>query len=258
MKYLFGDSDLAARRLAVLADVFGETSRMFLSRSAGQGQALAIDLGCGPGRTTHLLAKTLGCTQTIGLDKSEHFIRLAEHTAAEGVRFHLHDVTVTPLPVGPADVIFARFLLTHQHDSETLIARWGAQLDPGGTILLEEVDAIDTQVGPFAEYLRIVEAMLARDGCDLYVGPGLDAMPAPASLTRRASRVGRLPVTTDRAARMFSMNIETWKHNEYVRENCPPAAIRRLEAALADLAAAPTAETTIEWRLRQLVFEREK
>lgn len=256
--YLFGDTDLAARRLKVLANTFGASSRLFMAEAADRPPRLAVDLGCGPGYTTHLLADALACTRTVGLDNSEPFIALAEKTATDRVSFHVHDVTTVPFPVGPCDLIYARFLLTHQAEPETLIPRWTTQLAPGGRLALEEVESIRTEEAAFNEYLQIVDAMLTDGGHDLYVGPRIDTAGTPAGAVRRSSRVVRLPVTNDVAAKMFSMNIRTWKDNAFVRQHCSPASIRKLEERLTQLAATPTRKKGIEWRLRQLVYEREK
>jgi SAM-dependent methyltransferase len=256
-KYLFGDTDLAARRLEVLAGVFAASSRAFLTEATDTRLHLAVDLGCGPGYTTRLLADVLECEQTIGLDNSEHFIALAERTATDKVSFRLHDVTAMPFPVEPCDAIYARFLLTHQRDPEALIAKWATQLSSGGRLLLEEVDSIHTETAAFVEYLRIVEAMLTDGGGELYLGPPLGAMSDPPGLVRRSIRLAPSPVTTDLAAKMFSMNIQTWKHNAFVKENYSRESIERLEQALTDLAATPTNDKSIEWRLRQIAYERE-
>src|ERR1051326_8483013 len=101
MSYLFGDSDRAALRLRVLADVFAPASRAFLQEVV-QTPALALDLGCGPGYTTHLLAETTRCAQAVGLEYSEHFYTMANKTATECVWFMRHDVTQVPFPTGPA------------------------------------------------------------------------------------------------------------------------------------------------------------
>ena len=260
-KYLFGDTDLAAARLGVLADAFAASSTAFLAEKAGAAPAklrLAVDLGCGPGYTTHMLADALQCEQVVGLDNSEHFIHLATKTATDKVSFYQHDVTAAPFPVSPCDLIYARFLLTHQGDPAALVARWATQLSVGGRLLLEETESIDISEAVFGEYIRIVVAMLSAAGHDLYVGPKLDATPSPAGLVRLASRVACIAVTNDQAAKMFSMNIQTWKHNNFVRNNYSPAAIQKLQDSLTELAARPTKQTGIKWKLRQLVFEREK
>lgn len=256
-EYLFGDTDLAAHRLEVLAEVFAASSRAFVSESAVRCERLAVDLGCGPGYTTHLLADTIKCAHTVGLDNSKHFISLSGMTATENISFQLHDVTRVPFPVGPCDLIYARFLLTHQLSPETLIAKWTTQLSHSGQLLLEEVNSIDIKVAVFAEYMEIVDAMLADAGHDLYVGPKLDAMATSDAIVRRSNQVACVAVTNSQAARMFSMNIQTWKDNAFVQQNYSPASIRKLEQELSDLAAKPTSEIGIEWHLRQLVYERE-
>jgi hypothetical protein len=49
-KYAFGDTALAAARLATVAEVFAPTSHSFLSNFAQRSFDLALDLGCGTGR----------------------------------------------------------------------------------------------------------------------------------------------------------------------------------------------------------------
>src|SRR5438128_2733129 len=78
--YLFGDNDLAAARLALLAEVFAPSSREFLQRFGGWRPRRICDVGCGPGLTTRLLAETFAGSEVVGVDTSEQFLRLAEQT----------------------------------------------------------------------------------------------------------------------------------------------------------------------------------
>jgi len=116
--------------------------------------------------------------------------------------------------------------------------------------------SIDTTSAVFSTYLTIAEAMLTDRGHDLYVGRVLDTMALPGALAKRASRVARVALTNSLAAKLFWMNMQTWKHHAFVRENYSPTAIQQVERGLADLAATPTEEKDIEWRLLQLVLER--
>ena len=68
--YAFGDSAPAARPLG-----------------------LAVDLGCGTGHTTRLLASVLRPRRALGLDQSASFAALAAADAPAGVEFAVHDVT---------------------------------------------------------------------------------------------------------------------------------------------------------------------
>ena len=190
--YLFGDSDEATRRLEVVAEVFAGSTAAFLHDSVDFRPKSAVDLGCGPGFSTHLLAETLECERAIGLDNSENFIGIADKTSTETVSFLLYDVTTVPFPVGPADVLFCRLLLTHLSQPLDLLHEWGTQLRPGGLLLVEEVGWIRASSPLFGDYLEIVEAMLADQGSHLYVGPIIDRFEDSRRLKRRAGGVREL------------------------------------------------------------------
>ena len=81
MQYLFGDTDLAAQRHRLLADVFAESSRAFLLDAVEHRPDLAVDLGCGPGYSTHLLAESLRPARTAGFDSSKNYISTAQKNA---------------------------------------------------------------------------------------------------------------------------------------------------------------------------------
>jgi SAM-dependent methyltransferase len=193
VSYLFGDTDLAADRLEFLAGVFREPTLAFL-RDALPGCPsidVALDLGCGPGFTTRLLAETLRCRRVVGLDSSSSFIEAARSTATPGVSFELHDVTALPLPVDvdAIDLIYSRLLLTHLPRPGELVARWIDELRPGGLLLLEEPEWIDTGVSAFSTYLDIVADMMRDQSNELYLGPILDQLDLRPHATRRLSRV---------------------------------------------------------------------
>jgi trans-aconitate 2-methyltransferase len=255
MSYLFGDSDRAARRLRVLADVYAVSSRPFLQGMAETPPQLALDLGCGPGYTTHLLADATQCVRAIGLDNSEHFMSLAGRSATECISFMRHDVTQVPFPTESADFMYCRMLLTHLQDPLSIIERWATQLHPGGLLLIEEVEWIRTDQPSLRAYLEIVSALLEQQGNRLYIGAQLDAM-QPGGLSRRMSLVCRLPVSTRQAATMFSLNMHTWKNQSFIQQHYSLSMIESLEAALQRLAETATSEREIQWGIRQLAYER--
>ena len=140
MSYAFGDTDLAAQRLALLAETFAESSRAFMREAARAGLRMAGDMGCGPGYSTHLLANALAPDHTVGLDNSESFLALARPTATSSVSFRFHDITTGPFPSGPYDLLSCRFGLTHLRSPGTVVELWGDQLDVNGLLLMEEVE----------------------------------------------------------------------------------------------------------------------
>ena len=254
--YTFGDSDLAARRLALVAETFADTSAAFMRESVTTRPQLAADLGCGPGYTTHLLSNTLNPIRTVGLDNSENFLANTRKTASGKVSFRLHDITVGPFPETPFDLIFSRLVLTHLQDPMAAIALWTEQLRPGGLLLIEEVERIDTKVPALVTYLDIQQAMLTQQGNELYIGPRLDALTTSHKLHRRSSNVRTLQVPADRAAAMFHMNLGVWRDNDFVRQTYAPTTLDALEQDLQTMTQVHRNASTVEWRLRQIVIER--
>lgn len=251
--YAFADTEAAAARLAVVADVFNPTSRAFLERFAGRAVGLALDLGCGTGHTTRLLTEALRPRLAVGLDTSEAFLRLARARASDGISFLQHDVTTVPFPAGPADVVYCRFLLSHLQQPQRLLRAWATQLREHGLLLIEEVETIESSHPVFRRYLEIVRSMLAERGHALEVGPVVDAVQNPASLRKLDSRVVAVEPRSDRAARMFLMNLEVWRADDFVRATYADDEIDALAAGLADLAG-ERRRGEIRWALRQLTF----
>jgi trans-aconitate 2-methyltransferase len=255
--YAFGDGELAVERMRRLAEVFEGTSARFLAASVSAPVGLAVDLGCGPGHTTRLLAGTLRPDRTVGLDASARMVQVA--AAAGGapgrtLEFLRHDVTAVPFPVGPADLVYARFLMSHLSDPGTALAAWATQVVPGGLLLLDEVEWIHTGEPALATYLEVVAGLLQRRGHRLGPGPLLEALPDPPGLRRQASTVATLPVGVRAAATMFGLNLRVWGQDPQVRadQGDLPA---RLGAELAALAAAPDRDG-ITWGMRQVVYHR--
>ncbi len=98
--------------------------------------------------------------------------------------------------------------------------------------------------------------MLEQASNRLYIGPVLDGLKDTDRLKRRLSKVRHLEVSNDRAATMFYMNIQSWKHQPFIQRNYSAAMIQQLELDLRDLSEEPNDKTEIEWGLRQIAYGR--
>jgi SAM-dependent methyltransferase len=257
--YAFGDSAAAARRLGLLAEVFEPPSRAFLARFAAGPVSLAVDLGCGPGHSTRLVASVLGARRTLGLDQSASFVALAEAAAPPGVAFAVHDVTVVPFPAGPAGLVYGRFLLAHLADPAATLAAWATQLAPGGLLLVDEVERIHTAQPALRGYRDTAATLLASRGHRLEVGAALHRLPDPPGLTRRHDQVAHLAPPAARAAELFAQNLAVWRDNAVQARVATGAELDRLAGALAEVAdgaAEGEGEGAIAWELRQLAWQR--
>jgi trans-aconitate 2-methyltransferase len=252
--YAFGDSAPAARRLGMLAELFEPASRAFLGRFAGRRLDLAVDLGCGTGHTTRLLAEVLRPRRTLGLDQSAAFVAEAAAGAPPGVGFAVHDVTAVPFPGGPADLLSCRLLLSHLRDPAAVLDAWATQLAPSGLLLVEEVDRISTGDPALRGYLEVAAALLGGRGQTLDVGRVLHPMADPPGLARRSDRLGTLAPPAARAAAMFAQNLAVWGEQAVADGVATGPELAALEADLATVAGGGRA-AEITWELRQLAWE---
>jgi trans-aconitate 2-methyltransferase len=251
--YAFGDDRVAAERLALLHRVFGPASERFVRASAPRQANLVLDLGCGPGHTTRMLGSVLPAARVVGVEQSAELARAAGH----GIEIVRHDVTTLPFPTPPADVVYARFLLAHLDEPERCVDGWTALLEPGGRLLLEEVERIDARREVLARYLDTVAAVMRDEGHELYVGPRLDRLTPPADARVVSSDVREVHPTTGEAAGMFLPNLGIWRTRPAARARADAATYDELRDALTVLLGLETREEIV-WHMRQVVIERSR
>ncbi len=253
--YQFGDSRPAADRLRLLAEAFAPTSSEFL-RSLGRFDPRAVaDLGCGPGYTTRMLGEIFAAARVTGFDSSPQFIEMAERQKFPGASFVLADVT-SPLPGEPFDLIYCRYLLTHLAGAIDVIESWSHRLRAGGILAIEENDWIQTTEPAMAKYLSIVERMLADSGQRLYVGAELHAKPDWHNFSVESSELVATGLSNHQAARMFVLNLESWRYRPFVERNYSSSELDRLHQDLTRLADDRSGDNAITFGRRRMVLRR--
>jgi trans-aconitate 2-methyltransferase len=247
-RYTYGDSPRAAERLALVASTFEPTSRAFIAKAAPRQPRLAVDLGCGPGHTTSLLAEVTGASKTVGLDSSASYVSLATESAPQGVTFGVHDATVVPFPVRSIDVIYARLLLAHLREPTVHVWDWIGELRQGGVALLDDLEAIETDNSTFRSYLDdIALEVIRREGGTLFVGPLLHSMLDPPGTERIHDAIASFAPPPTMTARIFSMNFQVLMERGEV--NPRPD----LADGLMAIAHGRTAEPVV-WTMRQVAI----
>lgn len=127
-----------------------------------------VDIGCGPGNSTALLAARYPEALVHGLDTSSDMIAAAKKRLPE-VRFELADIGEWNDP-GPFDVILANAVLQWVPNHDTLLPGLCAKLAPGGSLAVQMPVNLDEPAhilmreiaadGPWAE--KLSEAALLR------------------------------------------------------------------------------------------------
>ncbi|HKD88808.1 MAG TPA: class I SAM-dependent methyltransferase [Streptosporangiaceae bacterium] len=249
---------MAARRLAMLHEVYAPSSAALLADAVTRTPALAYDLGCGPGYTTEMVAHVTRANRTIGLDSSASFVAAARARHEEArtggyLEFTAHEVLALPFPAGPADLIYCRLLLAHLADPAGAVRRWASQLAGDGLVVVDEIEWIETSLPLLRTHLRLADLLVAASGARMCAGPLLATLSDDRGLRTRLNRIREVPVPTARAARLFAMNLEATGDRPVRLGLCSASDLASLRSGLAELTAS-TATGQITWGMRQAAY----
>ncbi|MBN1091408.1 trans-aconitate 2-methyltransferase [Blastococcus sp. TML/M2B] len=114
-----------------------ERARPFLdlvARVDVAAPAVVVDLGCGEGSATALLADRWPAARVTGVDSSPAM--LATAPARPGLEFRLGDVRDWR-PDGPVDVLVSNAVLHWVPGHDRLLERWAGHLAPGGALAVQ-------------------------------------------------------------------------------------------------------------------------
>jgi trans-aconitate 2-methyltransferase len=112
-----------------------------LARVANRATNRIVDLGCGPGNSTELLASRFPRADILGLDTSDDMLTKAR---ARLPRVNFENVDVAHWrSAAPLDLIFANAVLQWVPDHVALIVRLVEQLAPGGSLAVQMPDNFD-------------------------------------------------------------------------------------------------------------------
>lgn len=126
------------------AELTGREVHAWLSFRLPARAGRAVDLGCGTGVHTRLLATRF--TEVLAVDISEPMLQQARAARQRSnVRYERRDlIDVSPDEDGRFDTVLSTFTLHHLHDLETALKHLGCLVRPGGRLLV--VDNVDDDV----------------------------------------------------------------------------------------------------------------
>ena len=175
--YVLATGNAAANRLRILHNVYGPGARELLLRAGIQRGMSVVDLGCGVGLTTQLLAELVGPTgEVIGVDYSPAQIEQARALLPAGlsnVRFVEASATDTGLRREGFDVVYCRFLLIHLQDPEAALHEMHELLKPAGIMAIEDGDLTSASSEPrskLEEFSNLFGALGPKWGVDYTLG----------------------------------------------------------------------------------------
>jgi len=252
-EYTYGTDLPAALRLKETAEFFNPLATKLIEQVVEKAPETAVDLGCGPGFTTNMLADATKSRRTYGFDASDEFLGFAARNFPH-CTFLQHDVTSLPFPL-TADIMYTRFVLCHLKKPLEVINAWLSQLRPDGLLVIDELDGIDTELDVFDKYLSTAEGILGSRGGRLYIGLSLAREKYDAEILLNECTV--LPVDNAQAASWFFPNTQTiWCKNRYALQHVAPEERRLIGEALYQLKVSKNNQSDITWRLRRIVLKK--
>src|SRR5262245_4142341 len=184
--YVHGTHPEEQRRLSLLNDILNRGSVRELGLSGGER---ILDLGCGLGQLTRLMAQTAGPSgRVVGIDRSVEQLEQARTLAREAgedhrIDFRAGDVLDLSLPEsewGSFDVARTRFVLEHVPNPLAVVRSMVRAVRPGGRIVLEDEDHDILRLWPALPGIeRVWRAYMesyVKRGNDPFVGRRLVAL----------------------------------------------------------------------------------
>jgi trans-aconitate 2-methyltransferase len=123
-------------RYLVYADERGRPFGDLLARVGATAASRVVDLGCGPGNLTALLAARWPGADVLGVDSSVPMVEKATAAGTEGVRFEVGDVR-TWQPERPVDVLVSNATLQWVPGHLDLLPRLVGLVAPGGWLAFQ-------------------------------------------------------------------------------------------------------------------------
>jgi trans-aconitate 2-methyltransferase len=255
--YTFGDTDVAAERLRLLSRVFAPSSSRLLGALGNPEGELAVDLGCGPGETTRLVAEHVAAERVVGLDQSARLLEQAtREQSTTRVSFLQCDVSAPPFPLPAADVLYSRFLLTHLRQPSEVVRLWAQAARPNALLVLEETAFMTGEHPAFPRYYALVERMQSHYGQRMYIGRELSALTTCAEWSQESSEIAVTPLPAAAMARLHSLNLSNWSSDPFAQANYDQAELAALGAELSQIASGEVEASPVSCGIGQVVLRR--
>ena len=146
--YILGHSNAELRRLMLQAAILKPITQRLLLEIGLQPGMRVLDIGCGSGDVSLLLAEMVGPTgSVVGIDPSPAALTLARDRARSAghpnITFHKAALVNCDGPA-PFDLAIGRYVLMHQADPAVMIRAAASHVRKGGVVAFHEIAVFGT------------------------------------------------------------------------------------------------------------------
>ena len=164
--------------------------RLIASRLGLEEVGSALDVGCGVGHWTFLLASVLPPdVRFVGVDSEARWVEEATTRAQRGgvagrFDFHAGDATELDFPDGAFDLVTCQTLLMHMADPRATVAELLRVTKPGGFVMFSEPNSLSALLvlssanagAPIEEFVELVRFGLTCERGKAALGEGNDSV----------------------------------------------------------------------------------
>jgi ubiquinone/menaquinone biosynthesis C-methylase UbiE len=142
--YVLGNQDSEIARLEIQATLFEPLTRQTLLNAGLKKGMRCIDIGCGSGSVTRLMANMVGKTgRVVGIDIDNRYLQYCNHniTSGQNIEFVHDDICKSRLDSEERfDIVYSRFMFHHLTDRREAVHSMKRLTKKGGAIMIQDLD----------------------------------------------------------------------------------------------------------------------
>lgn len=180
-EYTIHGGDEGKKRLEILSRTVGVGTTKFFEKVGISQGIKCLDLGCGGGDVSFLLARLIGNDgKVIGYDIDIRKIELAKKILNDSIVKNINFEVKSAYDLNEEmeyDLVYSRFLLSHLKEPLKILTKIKTSLKNGGKILIEDTDFSGHFSYPYSEgfssYVSLYQKLLKKRGADANIGQKL-------------------------------------------------------------------------------------
>ncbi|MDQ3851642.1 MAG: methyltransferase domain-containing protein [Thermoproteota archaeon] len=142
--YILGNRDSEITRLEMQATLFEPLTKQTLLNAGLKKGMTCIDIGCGSGSVTRLMANMVGNTgRVVGVDIDSRYLQYCNRniSSRQNIEFVHDDICKSRLDSEERfDIVYSRFMFHHLTDRRQAVRSMKRLTKRGGTIMIQDLD----------------------------------------------------------------------------------------------------------------------
>lgn len=139
--YVLGNKKSEIARLDLQASFFEPFTRDALQKASIKKGMKGLDVGCGSGSVTRLIADMVGAEGAVtGMDVDDKYLQYCRSINKHPHVNFVHQDICSAAQNGKHDISFSRFMFVHLKDPQCAVRAMKEQLKDGGTVIIQELD----------------------------------------------------------------------------------------------------------------------